>query len=161
MSYEIKKDFIPGLPQSPYRNGIGHYEGVCMHNTACMNDSDESQTVYFKREWKNRSAFVHAFCDHDSITQNADWNYKSWGCGNGNSRFINIELCNTKDTAKFEAGFNRWAWLASKKLFERKLGVTDGVTLVSHDWVSKHLGGTNHSDPMIILRFTAKIGAMW
>jgi LysM repeat protein len=152
MSYPIRQDFLSGLPKSGYRNGVGKWEGVCMHDTATMNDSDENQTKYFKANWKTRQAFVHGFCDHDSITQHSDWNYKSWGCGNGNSRFINIELCNTKDPAKFEAGFDRWCWLAALKLFERKLGVIDGKTLVSHQWVSHNLGGTNHSDPIGYLR---------
>lgn len=159
MAYDIKIDLIPGLPKTAYRNGVGAWEGVCLHETACLNDSDESETAYFKENWKIRSAFVHAFCDHDSITQNADWAYKSWGCGNGNPRFINLELCNTQDAAKFLEGYKRWTWLAASKLFERKLGVVDGVTLVSHDWVSKNIGGTNHSDPISYLNSHGKTWA--
>jgi N-acetylmuramoyl-L-alanine amidase CwlA len=142
--YDIKVDLIDGLPQEPYRNGVGMWEGVCMHDTECKGDSDESETQYFKDNWKTRQAFVHAFCDGDSITQNAKWEYKSWGCGNGNSRYCNLELANGDN---FKEAYNRWIWLAASKLFERKLGVIDGVTLVSHKWVSCHLGGTDHTDP--------------
>ncbi|MCM3747320.1 N-acetylmuramoyl-L-alanine amidase [Paenibacillus pasadenensis] len=123
-----------------------------MHDTQCPGDSDESEVKYFKREWRNRRAFVHAFVDGDSMTQCAKWEYKSWGCGNGNSRFINIEMCSAHSQADFNELYKRTCWLAAKKLYERKLGVIDGVTLVSHAWVSKNLGGTNHSDPISYLK---------
>lgn len=159
MGYEIKQDFIQGLPKAPYRNGEGVYEGVCLHNTCTGgNDSDEKETIYFKREWKNRSAFVHFFTDADSITQHADINYKSWGCGNGNSRFVNIELCDEDTLNDFNESYKRWVWLAAKVLFDRKLGVIDGKTIVSHDWVSKNLGGTSHTDPH---GYLAKWGKKW
>ncbi len=153
--YDITVKLIDGLPREPYRHGVGAWDGVCMHDTECRGDSDESEDVYFVANWKSRQAFVHAFCDPDSITQTADWAYKSWGCGNGNSRFINIELCNG---GAFKPAYDRWIWLAASKLFERKLGVIDGVTLVSHAWVSEHLGGTDHRDP---IGYLAANGKTW
>ncbi|SDT22477.1 Copper amine oxidase N-terminal domain-containing protein [Paenibacillaceae bacterium GAS479] len=152
MSYDIRVDLIPDLPREGYRKGIGAWEGVCIHDTQAPGDSDEREITYFKREWRNRKAFVHAFVDGDSMTQCVKWEYKSWGCGNGNNRFINIEMCSAHSQADFNELYKRTCWLAALKLYERKLGVTDGVTLVSHAWVSKNLGGTNHSDPISFLK---------
>ncbi|MGZ3814836.1 MAG: stalk domain-containing protein, partial [Mucilaginibacter sp.] len=120
--------------------------------TECAGDSDESEVAYFKKNWRTRQAFVHTFVDIDSITQTAKWEFKAWGCGNGNARFISIEMCSASSQDEFKQIYDRTCWLAASKLFERKLGVVDGVTLVSHDWVHRNLGGTTHSDPIAYLK---------
>ncbi|MCM3747321.1 N-acetylmuramoyl-L-alanine amidase [Paenibacillus pasadenensis] len=152
MSYDIHVDLIPDLPSEAYRNGIAAWEGVCIHDTECPGDSMDSEVSYFKRNWRSRKAFVHAFVDGTSMTQCAKWEFKSWGCGNGNNRFINIEMCSAQSAAEFNEIYKRTCWLAALKLNERKLGVMDGVTLVSHDWVRRNLGGTTHTDPIAYLK---------
>lgn len=150
--------FIPGLPQIPYRNGIGNYEGVVCHATDNYNDSALNERNYEANgNWKN--AFVHYFVDDTTIIQVADENYQSWGCGHaGNERFVNIELCQTYDANKFNEAYSRYIWLIAKLLHEKGLGVIDGKTLVSHDWVTKNLGGTTHSDPIAYLN---SFGITW
>lgn len=152
MAYPITRAHIAGLPQQPYRHGIGAYEMVVGHATADNGATDENELTFFTREWAKLQAFPHTFTDWDSITELADPKYKAWGAGNANPRAVHVELCQTKDPAKFRASYARWVWVIAYYLFQRKLGVRDGVTLVSHDWVSKNLGGTNHSDPIEYLK---------
>lgn len=158
MSYPINVDLIPNLPKQPYRNGIGNYEGICCHSTDDYNATAANEDSYFHNNWQNRSAFVHFIVGWDEIVQNADINYISWGCANGNVRYINIELCETADDALFQRSYDMYVWLIAKLLLDRKLGVTDGESLVSHDWVSKNLGGTNHTDP---IEYLASHGVSW
>jgi N-acetylmuramoyl-L-alanine amidase len=150
MAYPIKQDIIPGLPKGTYRHGV--YEGVVAHSTATPEATDEAESTYFHREWKNRKAFPHFFVDWDSVTQIADIDHPAWAAGNGNPRFVHIELCETKDPFKFKESYKRYVWLTAHILRQKNLGVTDGKTLVSHDWVSKHLGGTDHTDPIGYLK---------
>lgn len=147
MAYPIKQEIIPGLPKKPYRHGVTAYEGVVAHSTATPEATDEAESKYFHREWKNRQAFPHYCVDWDSITQLADINYIAWAAGNGNSRYVHIELCETKDHAKFLESYKRYVWLTADLLRKKNLVVADGKTLVSHAWVSKNLGGTDHVDP--------------
>lgn len=158
MTYPIKQDLIPGLPRIPYRHGLGAYEGVVDHSTATPEATDENESVYFHREWKNREAFPHFVVDWDSITQLADTTYIAWAAGNGNPRYVHIEFCETRDPEKFKASYDRYVWLTAEILRRKGLGVSDGGTLVSHDWVSKNLGGTNHVDP---IGYLASHGVSW
>ncbi|MDD4779026.1 MAG: peptidoglycan recognition family protein [Tissierellia bacterium] len=152
--YTIKQNIPSDLPKEVYRAGIGNYEGVCAHATAVYEDSDEGESNYFKRDWKKISAFVHYFVDYDSITQTADIKYKAWGAGKyGNQRYVHVELCQTKDKNKFLESYKRYTWLMAKILFDKKLDVIYGKTFVTHEWVTKNLGGTSHTDPVDYLQF--------
>jgi N-acetylmuramoyl-L-alanine amidase CwlA len=165
--YDIRVNHLPGVPRKPYRNGVGSYEGVVAHATAVWNDSDESQRAFFGRmekgntkyNWEIRSAWAHYFVDHDSITEFSDPSYKAWGAGaTANKRFVHVEICQTKDKAKFLEAYKRYTWLLAKILFDRKLGVTDGVTLVSHNWCSLNFKDTTHTDP---ISYLATWGITW
>jgi hypothetical protein len=147
MAYEIKQEIIPGLPKKAYRKGVSVYEGVVDHSTATLEATVERESIYFHREWNNRKAFPHFCVDWISIVQLADVNYMAWAAGNGNPRYVHIELCETKNPAKFAESYKRYVWLTAKILKVKNLGVSEGETLVSHDWVSKNLGGTDHIDP--------------
>jgi N-acetylmuramoyl-L-alanine amidase CwlA len=152
MSYSINNRIILGLPKNPFRKGVGAYEGVVAHSTATPEATDEREVEYFRRNWNTIKAFVHFFVDWDSISQTADTNYQAWGAGNGNNRYLHVELCETKDPAKFKESYKRYVWLLAYLLKQKNLGVTDGQTLVSHEWVSRNLGGTNHTDPIGYLK---------
>lgn len=150
MGYEIKQTFLSGLPKLSYR--YGHYEGVVAHSTATPEADNDAELRYFQNNWKTRQAFAHFFVDWDSIYQHADTDYKCWASGNGNSRFVQVELCETADATKFAESYKRYTWLLAKLLFDSKLGVEFGKTLVTHEWVSHNLGGTNHIDPTPYLK---------
>lgn len=158
MSYPITQQFIPVLPRTPYRHGASAYEGVVAHSTDNP-EATASGNRNFEASGAWKSAFVHFFVDWTSIIQVADTDYVAWGCGPvGNQRYVQIELCETQDSAKFQASYSRYVWLVAKVLYDKKLGVSDGNTLVSHDWVRQHLGGTTHTDP---ISYLASHGVTW
>jgi N-acetylmuramoyl-L-alanine amidase CwlA len=157
MSYPITKSFIPGLPVLPYRNGFSAYEGVVCHSTANYNDTATGERNYESSAFDN--AFVHFFVDDQNIIQTADINNIAWGCGAiGNKCFVQVELCQTYDNDKFQKAYSRYVWLIAKILYDKQLGVYDGLTLVSHDWITKNLGGTTHSDP---INYLVSHGISW
>jgi hypothetical protein len=147
MSYPITQDFIPGLPQQGYAGGIGNYSGVCCHSTDDMGATDTQEDQYFHNNWNLVKAFPNFIVGWTRIIESADRRFQSWACANGNSYFVNIELCETTDPVLFKQSYDMYVWLIAKLLLDRNLGVFDGKTCVSHDWVSKNLGGTNHNDP--------------
>jgi N-acetylmuramoyl-L-alanine amidase len=146
MAYPIIVKLIPNLPQKAYRNGVGAYEGVVAHATATYNDTTEGERTFECSHFEN--AFVHFFVDEDTIEQVADTKYLAWGAGAvANARYVHVELCQSKDPAKFAAAYSRYVWLLAKLLFDRKLGVSLRKTLWGHDDVTEVLGGTTHTDP--------------
>lgn len=157
MNYDIKQEFIPGLPRYAYRNGVGAYEGVVCHATDNYEDTAENERNYESSTWGN--AFTHFFVDDVSIIQVANTDFLSWGCGKiGNLRYVQIELCQSKNQTKFNNAYSRYVWLIAKILHDKGLGVVDGKTLVSHKWVTENLGGTTHSDP---ISYLSSHGVSW
>lgn len=156
--YAINVNVIGGLPRIPFRNGVGAYEGVVLHSTAVYGDSANGERNYETQHWSD--AFVHGFVDDTQILQTADFDYIAWHAGHtANQRFLGFELCQTYDRAKFLAAYDRWIWLAALKLYERKLGVVDGVTLLSHAQVSARWHECDHTDPLDYLAYHGKTWA--
>ena len=158
--YNVDKDYLTGLPETPFRHGPGAYEGVVMHETAVENDSVErNKRVFGHRGWDRMNAFVHSFIDHVSIWLSASSRYRAWGAGpTSNARHLHLELCRRNTRAEFKASYDRWTWLAAKFLKDKGLDVIDGKTLVSHNWVTHNLGGTTHTDPIAYL---SRWGKTW
>jgi N-acetylmuramoyl-L-alanine amidase CwlA len=154
--YPVIYDWIPGLPQIPYRNGIGRWEGVVMHYTYNPNDTARSERDYEAQSFNN--AFVHEFIDPREIIQVANPAYIAYGAGRyANPRFIHLELCSAHSAAEFSRSFDMWCQRAAFFLAQRQLGVSqakpDGTgTLWSHYDVTNYLGGTDHDDPIEYLR---------
>lgn len=154
----IKQEYIPSLPQIPYRKGYGQYEGIVLHSTAVFNDTAERERTFESSTYQ--SAFVHAFSDSKGTIETADPNYISWGAGHvANYRYLNSELCQVRNdgsqaaTDDFQASYGNWIEYAATKLYERKLGVTaarpDGLGTCWQHWnVSQWLGDSDHVDPM-------------
>ena len=158
MTYQIINNIIPGLPQQPFRNGVGEYEGVVAHATAVY-APDENQVQYFINNWQTRQAFVQLFVDWDSIRQTSSWLYRGWGAGpTANKRFVHVELCQTHDHAQFLDSYKRYVWSLAFLLKRKNLGVIDGKTLVSHDYCSRTFKDTTHTDPM---RYLQEHGVTW
>lgn len=157
MSYDIKQELIPNLPKTPYRNGVGAWEGIVNHSTDTPNASAQNERDFEANNWNN--AFVHFFVDDVSIIQVADTNYKAWGAGaNANPRFIHIELCEFADATRFKNAYDRYVWLTVHLLVSKGMKVIDGVTVWSHAEVTAKLGGTTHTDP---INFLASHGISW
>jgi N-acetylmuramoyl-L-alanine amidase len=148
MAYPITVNLIPGLPKEPYDGGVGKYVGVIAHSTANNGDSAVGERNYETTTWQN--AFVHAFVDDTKILQVADTDYLCYGAGHTANHlgYVQVELCQTTDQAKFEKAYVQYVWLLAKLLYNRKLSVIDGVTLMSHAQVSAKWHETTHTDPI-------------
>lgn len=100
-----------------------------------------------KNNWQ--SAFVtHFVGDSGRIVQTAPIGKVSWGSGyNANqSAYAQVELVRTGDFKKnYDAYVGLLRELAEKAGVPVRLDAGNGV--VTHDWVTKNLGGTDHSDP--------------
>ncbi|MEX0418140.1 N-acetylmuramoyl-L-alanine amidase family protein, partial [Bacillus sp. C30] len=140
---------IPGLPQDPYRYGVGAYEGVVAHYTATPEAPAINIQKYESRTWRN--AFVHYAVDWDETIQIADTKYIAYGGGPAaNKRFVHVELCETADYTKFKRSYDKYVKLLAKILRDRGLSVEKG--LWTHSDVTHHLGGTDHEDPIDYLQ---------
>jgi N-acetylmuramoyl-L-alanine amidase CwlA len=147
----IIQNFIPGLPKIPYFKGVGNYIGVVAHSVGTYESTVENERLYECEHFNE--AFVHFFVSDVKILQVADVNYKAYGAGKAaNAKYVHVELCQSKDHNKFLKAYENWTWTLAYVLSKKDLGVYDGRTLVSHDWVSKNLGGTDHTDPIGYLK---------
>ena len=140
------QNIIPGLPKEVY--DAGHYVGVVAHATANNGDSADGERNYESTTWQN--AFVHFFVDDLKIEQVADTQYLCYGAGHtaNHMGYAQVELCQTTDATKFATAYVQYVWLLAKLLYDLKLGVTDGVTLMSHAQVSAKWKETDHTDPI-------------
>ncbi|MEW4153378.1 N-acetylmuramoyl-L-alanine amidase [Bacillus thuringiensis] len=140
---------IPDVPKTPYRGGIGAYEGVVAHSTATPEATAINIQRYETRTWRN--AFVHYAVDWNETIQIADTKYIAYGAGPAaNKRFVHVELCETADYAKFKRSYEKYVKLLAKILQDNNLSVEKG--LWTHNDVRKYLGGTDHEDPIDYLR---------
>ncbi|PEE39401.1 N-acetylmuramoyl-L-alanine amidase [Bacillus pseudomycoides] len=140
---------IDGLPKTPYRYGVGAYEGVVAHSTATPEAPAINIQKYETRTWRN--AFVHYAVDWNETIQIADTRYIAYGGGPGaNKRFVHVELCETSDYDKFKVSYDKYVKLLAKILRDRGLSVEKG--LWTHNDVTHYLGGTDHEDPLDYLR---------
>jgi N-acetylmuramoyl-L-alanine amidase CwlA len=145
--YQINKNFIPNLPQKPFRNGVGQYEGCVMHSTAVNEDTATNERAY--ECGHHEDAFVTSFSDHTQILVVSDPNYICYGaCHTANQFLISHELCQSVDTDKFLQAYDKWVWISAYYLFQRKLGVVDKVTIWSHKEISDTFRESNHQDPI-------------
>jgi len=156
MTYTIGQNFIHGLPKETY--DAGHYVGVVAHSTANNGDSADGERNYESTTWQN--AFVHFFVDDLKIGQVADTSYVCYGAGHTANHlgYVQVELCQTTDAAKFAKAYSMYTWLLAKLLYNRKLSVVDGVTLMSHAQVSAKWKESNHTDP---IEYLASHGKTW
>ena len=90
----------------------------------------------------------------------ADHNYVCYGAGHtaNHMGYVQVELCQTTDETKFTKAYSMYTWLLAKLLYNRKLFVVDGVTLMSHAQVSTKWHESNHTDPTDYL---ASHGKTW
>ena len=162
--YKITPNMIPGLPKTPYKDGVGAYRGVVAHCTDNPNhkggDLPSNERNYEANNWQK--AFAHYFVGVEKgqpvVLQVADVNYVAWAAGRiANQIFAHVEFCMYDDPATFQMAYDAYCWLLAKLLHDRNLGVSpakaDGTgTLWSHADVSKFLGGTDHQDPIVYLK---------
>lgn len=134
---------------TPYENGVGKPEGVVIHETATPGATAQNEATYFNREWSNIYTYVHAFVDNNQILNIKNTDYAVWGAGpTANAKFVQVELCEVSSTDAFARSVANQAYYTASKLVQYNLPFTPGVTVMSHNDVSKKWGETTHTDPV-------------
>lgn len=130
---------------------------IIAHSTANPNTSAKANAIYEKRTFNN--AYVHFIVDDTSIYQVGEPGYVAWGCGSVGNYLapLQIELCEFTDKAKARRAYKRYVslirWAIKKYGCEKSLDSSNRKSGVkTHNWVSRHLGGTDHSDPINYLK---------
>ncbi|MBC1235185.1 peptidoglycan recognition protein family protein [Listeria booriae] len=147
----IQKQHMDGLPKTAFANGVGKPSMIVLHETANSSATIENEVSYMSRNWQN--AFVHAFVSDSKIIEVADTNYTAWGAGASANRYaIHVELVRK---GNFTKAYHNWleAAVYYAKQYDIPMAFNEGKTgFVTHAWVSKNLGGTNHQDPIAWLQ---------
>ncbi|MQS76256.1 N-acetylmuramoyl-L-alanine amidase family protein [Companilactobacillus halodurans] len=132
-----------------YENGVGKPEGVVIHETATPGATAQNEATYFNREWSNMYSYVHAFVDANEILNIKNTDYAVWGAGpTANAKFVQVELCEVSTTDAFARSVANQAYYTASKLVQYNLPFTPGVTVMSHNDVSRKWGETTHTDPV-------------
>ncbi|MBC1247358.1 peptidoglycan recognition protein family protein [Listeria booriae] len=147
----IQKQHMNGLPKTAFANGVGKPSMIVLHETANSNATIENEVSYMSRNWQN--AFVHAFVSDSKVIEVADTNYTAWGAGaNANRYAIHVELVRK---GNFTKAYHNWLEAAAyyAKQYDIPMAFNEGKKgFVTHAWISKNLGGTNHQDPIAWLQ---------
>lgn len=118
---EIKKNLCPVSKYSikcPYAMAP---VGICIHNTA--NDAPAVNEVAYMLSNDNQVSF-HFAVDDKEIIQGLPLDRNAWhagdgGKGDGNRKYIGIEICYSKSGGpKFEAAMKNAAWLTAELMKE-------------------------------------------
>ncbi|WP_089120228.1 N-acetylmuramoyl-L-alanine amidase [Secundilactobacillus pentosiphilus] len=156
----VTKSIWGGFPKNAYRHGVGKPEGVVVHETANPNSTIYNEIAYMKSHY--RSAFVHSFVDASHIINIANTNYLAWGVAfPGNARFVQFEQVEVHSKSAFAHEVANAAWYTAYLLHEYGLKPNDAAydgkgTVWSHASVAKHLGGSDHTDPVGYYSTTGK-----
>ena len=140
-----------------YRGGVGHPEGVIVHDTA--NDSDHNQSAneisYMINNAQN--AFVHGFVngnpsssdgDNSGSVAVADTDYLAWGAGpTANSRYMQTEQSRVDTKDQFAQELLNLATTQSAYLKQYGYKPVLGQTVFSHAMTSALFRETDHTDP--------------
>lgn len=126
---------------------------IIAHSTATPNASAFSIARNMYNTAPNNGAYVHYIVDDIEIYQVGEVGYKAWGCGEpGNSYgYIQIELCEFTNKEKALMAYDNYVKLLSecceKYNIPKEVDTNDFTGIKTHNWISHHLGGTNHVDP--------------
>ncbi|CZQ95562.1 LysM domain-containing protein [Trichococcus flocculiformis] len=154
MNYTIEKRIF-----SIYQNPLTASNLIIAHESGNPNNvgknSLENEVSYMLRNWQN--AFVsHWVGGGGKIIQIANAGKVQWGVGpkaNGYA-YAQVELARTSSRPIFEQDYKAYVWLLQKLALEAGIPCTlnSGASvhdkgIKTHSWVSKNVGGTDHTDP--------------
>lgn len=132
-------------PSPNYREGRGtnRIEGIVVHSTE---GSGKGALNWLTS--KQSKASAHYLIEENGTVHNlVDDKDTAWHVGKSNSRFLGIEVAGyaNKPGASFtEQEYDGLARLTTHLLGKHGLA-RDKV--VSHEWITKNIGGTTHTDP--------------
>lgn len=159
MGYTIEKDIIPGLNQGNLSaaNLVIAHESGNPNNTGA--NSLETEINFMKNNHAN--AFVsHWVGGGGRIVQLAAAGKVQWGAGPKANpySYAHVELSRTSNAATFKKDYAAYVWLLRDLAGDAGIPKTlDAGSTVgnkgikSHNWVSRNLGGTDHTDPFAYL----------
>lgn len=126
---------------------------LVIHSTSDPGATADDLLAY----WKSGAEYMaHYIVDWRGVCYHAaPDDVKLWHCGNGNSVSIGIEICEPSDDSYLAASWDRAVEAARAILDLHGWGV---AAMVSHDWMSRNYGGSDHDDP---LPFFARMGRTW
>jgi len=129
--------------------------GFVIHSTATPNATAQNEFNYFNGG--DRQASVHYFADWTQIIRTIPENEQCWGCGpTGNSKYLQVEMCEPSDANQFNEVWNRTVWLVAYACV--RYGWSTGPNVFSHRGISAMYKETNHTDP---IQFLANHGKTW
>lgn len=133
--------------------GHGHLDphGLVIHSTSNPGATARNHSNY----WKGALYTAHYVSDWIEALHTVNDSHLCYHCGNGNSRFIGLEICEAKNRDDFELGWNIAVKAAREILKKHGWSVK---SIVSHDWCRRNLGGTTHTDP---IGYFKKWGRTW
>lgn len=140
----------------PYVGELSKVLYIVAHETANPKATLMEEVQYMERNWQN--AFVtHFVGDGGKIVQVSPSGKLSYGAGGKANPFsyAQVELCrNQHHPETFKKNYAAYIWLLKKLRKEAQLPnqVDQGAGIVTHYYISHHLGGTNHEDPYSFLR---------
>lgn len=131
-----------------YRYGVGHPEGIVVHETSEPNVTAQQFTDRFNQNWPTLQTYVHAFVDDNQILNIHNTDYTVWGAGpTANARFIQVELCRVSSYDAFARSLSNDAYYIAQKLIQYNLPDVAGQTVLSHKQTSDMWHETTHQDP--------------
>ncbi|CAM3228518.1 peptidoglycan-binding protein [Filibacter tadaridae] len=155
MAYPIERRIVSAVPKIKLQSNsiiVAHESGNA-NNTG--NNSLEAEVNYMANNWKN--AFTHFFVGSKAIIQLAEDGFMAYGAGghlNPHSP-AQVELSRVDTQAEFDESYKRYVWLlrymADKYSIPKTLDSNKRTGIKTHDWVTRHLGGTSHTDPYTYL----------
>lgn len=154
MKYTFKTAHVPGLPKYRYETSDGKPLAVGLHWVGNYKSYKDGEIAWMSRNWNN--AFVHAFADHTGVTEVANTDYLCWGIGpKGNGWMVQIEMVHSDTREQFFKCLDHYIFWSAYQHYWYDMGtVVDNAeydgwgTVWTHNAVSRHLGGTDHADPM-------------
>lgn len=128
---------------------------IVFHSTANPNTSAKNNAAYEKRTWQN--AYVHVIVDDKEAYQIGEPGYVAWGAANANPYApLQLELCEFTDKNKALKAYRNAIEII--KYYCKKYGIpttfdsSSAKGVKSHNWCSKHYGGSDHTDPIGYLK---------
>src|SRR5699024_800926 len=145
------KKHIQGIPKEPVKSKdyvIAHEAG---NPRNVGPNSLDSEVNYMTNNW--RTAFTSDFVGSGGRwIELATPGYIQWGAGpNVNSRaYAHVELARTNNAETFKKDYKTWVNAIRQRAKEGGIPIRfdePGRGIKSHEWVTKNLGGTTHTDP--------------
>lgn len=156
MTHTIEKQLLPIIQKKLLSNSfvIAHESGNAKNSGPF---SLENEIAYMKKQALANGAFTsHWVGGGGRIIQIAQTGKIQFGAGKlaNPHAYAQVELARTTNLTWFQRDYQAYIWLLQKLAAEAGIPHTlnSGTTLSSkgiktHHWISRHLGGTTHTDP--------------